>query len=189
MITFLSPLTRAVTAMTLFAVFSASGEECSINLSQPTLNFGRFKQEDIIASQKNWSRMPTKELIVSAFCPEPTAMALFLEATAGDRGGVMFGQKARLILVAENMVVDGHPYEFSRTTDRIHFTTSTTASRKGFIKSNEGIVAQHNSNPVYGKQMSFTLKVIPVINSDGLRRIGDTTELNSDLVWSLLTMK
>ena len=44
-----------------------------------------------------------------------------------------------------------------------------------------------NGLPVRGKQMSVTIKIIPVINDDQLRGIPDNTELESALAWELLT--
>ena len=162
-------------------------EECQIALSQPTVSFGRFKQDDIAASLKNWNRMPAKEVMVNVFCPEPQVMALFLQSTSGINGGVMFGQDGRLALVASNMMVDGRHYDLVKTTDRVKFTSSDSPKEKVFLKSNDGIVARQNATPVRGKQMSVSIKLIPILNNNQLRSVSDTTELESTLAWSLLT--
>ena len=162
-------------------------EECQIALSQPNVSFGRFKQDDIVASRKNWNRMPAKEVAVTVFCPQPKVMALFLQSASGSNGGILFGQKSRLVLAANNVTVDGHPYNLARTTDRVAFSASETPKDKAILRNNEGILAYQNGLPVRGKQMSVTIKIMPVINDDQLRGISDNTDLESALAWELLT--
>lgn len=165
----------------------AFSEECQIALSQPNVSFGRFKQDDIAASLKNWNRMPAKEVTVNVFCPQQQVMALFLQSTSGLNGGVMFGQEGRLALVADRMMVDGHHYDLVKTTDRVKFTSSDNPKDKVYLKNNDGIVARQNSTSIRGKQMSVTIKLIPIINNNQLRRVSDNTELESTLAWELLT--
>lgn len=114
-------------------------------------------------------------------------MALFLQSTSGSNGGVLFGQKSRLALVASNILVDGHHYNLVRTSDRVSFTSAETPKEKVFLRNNDGILAYQNGLPVRGKQMSVTIKIIPVINDDQLRGISDNTELESALARELLT--
>lgn len=173
-------------ATSLFSSYVVA-EACQITLSQPNVSFGRFKQDDIIASRKNWNRMPGKEVTAAVFCPQPRVMALFLQSTSGSNGGVLFGQKSRLALVASNILVDGHHYNLVRTSDRVSFTSAETPKEKVFLRNNDGILAYQNGLPVRGKQMSVTIKIIPVINDDQLRGISDNTELESALAWELLT--
>ena len=72
-------------AASLFSSYVVA-EACQITLSQPNVSFGRFKQGDIIASRKNWNRMPGKEVTATVFCPQPRVMALFLQSTSGSNG-------------------------------------------------------------------------------------------------------
>ena len=74
-----------------------------------------------------------------------------------------------------------------RTSDRVLFTSAETPKEKVFLRNNDGILAYQNGLPVRGKQMSVTIKIIPVINDDQLRGIPDNTELESALAWELLT--
>ncbi|MFH2223164.1 hypothetical protein ABK735_12295, partial [Enterobacter kobei] len=67
------------------------------------------------------------------------------------------------------------------------FTSAETPKEKVFLRNNDGILAYQNGLPVRGKQMSVTIKIIPVINDDQLRGISDNTELESALAWELLT--
>ena len=165
----------------------AFSEACQIALSQPTGSFGRFKQDDIAASRKNWNRMPAKEVMVNVFCPQPKVMALFLQSASDGRGGVLFGQEGRLALVAENMTVDGHRHDLVKTADRVAFTSTYSPKEKIFLKNNEGIVARQNGGFIRGKQMSVTIKLIPVLDNHQLRSISDNTDLESTLSWELLT--
>lgn len=86
-------------------------------------------------------------------------MALFLQSTSGSNGGVLFGQKSRLALVASNILVDGHHYNLVRTSDRVSFTSAETPKEKVFLRNNDGILAYQNGLPVRGKQMSVTIKL------------------------------
>lgn len=165
----------------------ALSEECQIALSQPTVSFGRFKQDDIAASRKNWNRMPAREVMVNVFCLRPRVMALFMQSTSGLHGGVLFGDEGRLALVADKMTVDGQHYDVVKTTDRVGFTSTDSPKEKVFLKSNEGLVARQNAATVRGKQMSVTIKITPVLNDTLLRRVSDNTELESILAWELLT--
>ncbi|HFK5795203.1 TPA: hypothetical protein ACG0DR_003619 [Enterobacter asburiae] len=165
----------------------ALSAECQIALSQPTVSFGRFKQDDIAASRKNWNRMPAKEVMVNVFCPQPRVMALFLQSASGSHGGIMFGQEGRLALVADKMTVDGHHYDLAKTTDRVAFTSTESPKEKVLLKNNDGIVARQNAASIRGKQMSVTVKLIPVLNDQQLRSVSDNTVLESTLAWELLT--
>ncbi|MFT1616786.1 hypothetical protein AAG991_16940, partial [Enterobacter kobei] len=86
-----------------------------------------------------------------------------------------------------NILVDGHHYNLVRTSDRVLFTSAETPKEKVFLRNNDGILAYQNGLPVRGKQMSVTIKIIPVINDVQLRGISDNTELESALAWELLT--
>lgn len=173
----------------LVLLFSSQvlSEECQIALSQPTVSFGRFKQDDIAASLKNWNRMPAREVMVNVFCPQPRTMALFVQSASGSQGGILFGHEGRLALLANKMTVDGHHYDLVKTTDRVGFTSSDSPKENVFLKNNEGVIARQNAAPVRGKQMSVTIKIIPVLNDNLLRGIADITELESALSWELLT--
>ncbi|HGU9820592.1 hypothetical protein [Enterobacter chuandaensis] len=173
--------------LTLLFSSGVLSEECQIALSQPTLSFGRFRQDDIAASRKNWNRMPAREVMVNVFCPQPRVMALFVQSTSGFHGGILFGNEGRLALVADKMTVDGQHYDVVKTTDRVGFTSTDSPKEKVFLKSNEGLVARQNSSPVRGKQMSVTIGITPVLNDNLLRRVSDNTELESILAWELLT--
>lgn len=162
-------------------------EECRIALSQPTVSFGRFKQDDIAASRKDWNRMPAKEILISVICPQPRVMALFLQSASGSHGGILFGQEGRLAMMADKMTVDGRHYDLVKTTDRVKLTSSDSPKDNVFLKNNDGIVARQNATPVHGKQMYVTIKIIPLINNNQLRKVSDNTELESTLVWELLT--
>ncbi len=82
-----SLLFAAFASMILLFSARASSEECQVTFSQPVVSFGKLKPSDIAASQKNWNRMPAKEITANVFCPEPRVMALFLQSTAGVNGG------------------------------------------------------------------------------------------------------
>ncbi|MBW4241121.1 hypothetical protein JRY02_21165 [Enterobacter roggenkampii] len=176
-----------LSGLTLFFASQVFSEECQMTLSQPTVSFGRFKQDDIAASLKNWNRMPAKEVMINVFCPQPQVMALFMQSASGANGGVLFGQEGRLALAANNMTVDGRHYDLVKTTDRVKFTSSDSPKEHVFLKNNDGIIARQNATPVQGKQMSVTIKLIPIINNNQLRRISDNTDLESTLSWELLT--
>jgi hypothetical protein len=184
-----SLLFAAFASMILLFSARASSEECQVTFSQPVVSFGQLKPSDIAASQKNWNRMPAKEITANVFCPEPRVMALFVQSTAGVNGGVLFGQDGRLAIIADNMVVDGHACTLAKTTDRIGFTPSSSPTQRAFIKNNEGLVARQNAAPVRGKHMSFTLKIVPVINNSQLRHVADNTLLESNMAWELLTQE
>lgn len=173
--------------LTLLFSSGVLSEECQIALSQPTLSFGRFRQDDIAASRKNWNRMPAREVMVNVFCPQPRVMALFVQSTSGLHSGILFGNEGRLALVADKMTVDGQHYDVVKTTDRVGFTSTDSPKEKVFLMSNEGLVARQNSSPVRGKQMSVTIGITPVLNDNLLRRVSDNTELESILAWELLT--
>lgn len=178
-----------VTLCGLALLFSsgALSEECQIALSQPTISFGRFRQDDIAVSRENWNRMPAREVMVNVFCPQPRVMALFVQSASGSHGGILFGHEGRLALVADKMTVDGQHYDVVKTTDRVGFTSTDSPKEKVFLKSNEGLVARQNSSPVRGKQMSVTIGITPVLNDNLLRRVSDNTDLESVLAWELLT--
>lgn len=184
-----SLLLNTLVAVLLAAPLPALSAECQIAFSQPVVSFGQLKQNEIAASQKNWNRMPAKEVTASVFCPQPQVMALFLQSASGMNGGILFGQDGRLVVLADNLFIDGHAYDIAKTTDRLDFSTADKASRKAFIKNNEGIIARQNNAVVRGKQMSVTLKLIPVINDTQFHHIADTTLLESHLAWELLTLE
>ena len=69
-------------ATSLFSSYVVA-EACQITLSQPNISFGRFKQDDIIASRKNWNRMPGKEVTAAVFCPQPRGRSVWSEEPTG----------------------------------------------------------------------------------------------------------
>jgi len=180
-------LLHTLTCLTLLFSAQAICEECHVAFSQPNVSFGKFRQDDIVASQKNWQRMPAKDVMVNVYCPEPVVMALFVQAASGPGGAVLFGDESRLVMSAYNMVIDGHSHNLSKTTDQANFAYADNPAAKILLKNNEGVIARDNMNYVRGKNMSFTIKLIPVINNSQLRHTSDITELESHLSWVLLT--
>ena len=85
------------------------------------------------------------------------------------------------------MIVDGKKYNIAKTNDRTRFTPDGQGQESLLLHNNEGIVAVDNQLPVNGKQMSFTLKLTPVMNDRQFSRATDITTMESNLMWELLT--
>ena len=171
----------------LFAPAAWSADECQLTLSSPDVRFGRFKQDEEVSTQQGWHQMPSQEVNVSISCPENQTIALFVQATAGEKGRFYFGDSSGLALRASHMVIDGKPYAIGITVDRTHFTADGDAQESQLLKNNNGIIAMENHQPVEGKQMNVVLTLTPVLSDRQFNHVGDTVTLESNLMWEVLT--
>lgn len=171
----------------LFTPAAWSADECQITLSSPDVSFGRFKQDEEVSAQHGWHQMPSREINVSVSCPEKQAIALFVQATAGEKGRFYFGDSNGLAVRASQMVVDGKPYAIGTTINRTQFTADGDAQESQLLRNNSGIIAMDNHQQVEGKQMNVVLTLTPVLSDRQFTHVGDTVTLESNLMWEVLT--
>lgn len=50
-----------------------------------------MQRNDNVGSQQNWFKMPSRDINVSIYCPQPQVMALFVHGAAGPQGRFLFG--------------------------------------------------------------------------------------------------
>lgn len=180
-------LIAAAALSPLSVPLAQAADECQLNFANNNVDFGTFRQDDIVGSKNSWHQMPSREVNVSVYCPEGQTMALFVQGQAGEKGRFYFGDSSALAVRASQMIVDGKKYNIAKTNDRTRFTPDGQGQESLLLHNNEGIVAVDNQLPVNGKQMSFTLKLTPVMNDRQFSRATDITTMESNLMWELLT--
>lgn len=87
-------------------------DDCQITFSSPNVSFGWLKQDDIVNSQQGWNQMSSQEVHVSVSCPESQNIALFVQASAGEKGRFYFGNNGGLAVRVSQMIVDGKSYPY-----------------------------------------------------------------------------
>lgn len=175
--------------LTLIALCTTSAwaEECQITLSSPEVSFGSLKMDDVVNTQQGWNQLPSREMTVNAWCQDKQKMAVFIQASAGEKGRFYFGDSSGLAVRVGNMVVDGESYSLAKTVDRSNFVIDGSAQQSLLLQNNNGVVAVNNGEAVSGQQMSFNVTLTPVINDNQFTHTGDVTTLESNLSWELLT--
>ena len=178
-------------ACCLLCAFTApaawADNECQITLSSPDVSFGQLKQSDIVSSQQGWNQMPSRDMSINVYCQESQNMALFVQAAAGEKGLFYFGDSSGLAERVSKMIVDGKNYAIARTVDRVNFTPDGDTRESLLLRNNNGIIAIDNNQPVSGKQMNVTLTLTPVLNDQRFTHTSDTTSLESNMMWEVLT--
>lgn len=175
----------AVAALSSLSALAA--DECQLSLSSSNASFGLLKQTDIVNTKKGWNQMPSREVNVNVHCPESQPVALFIQGRAGEKGRFYFGDSGGLAVRVSQMIVDGKNYPFAKTVDRTRFTPNGESKESLLLHNNEGIVAVDNEAPVSGKNLSFMMKLTPILNDRQFSFSTDTTTLESNLMWEVLT--
>ncbi|MGS2874642.1 hypothetical protein [Enterobacter huaxiensis] len=164
-------------------------DDCQLTFTTNGISFGLLKQNDIVDAQKGWNQMTSREINVNVNCQEKQPVALFVQGRAGEKGRFYFGDSGGLAVRVSRMVVDGKSYPFAKTVDRSHFTPDGESQESLLLHNNDGIIAVDNQMPVSGNNMSFSLKMTPVLNDRQFSYSTDITTLESDLMWEVLTQQ
>ena len=164
-------------------------DKCQLSLSSSNASFVLFKQDDIVNAKKGWNQMPSREINVNVNCQESRPVALFIQGRAGEKGRFYFGESGGLAVRVSQMVVDGKSYPFAKTVDRARLTPNGESMESLLLHNNDGIVAVENEATVSGKNLSFTMKLTPVLNDRQFSFSTDITALESDLMWEVLTQQ
>ncbi|EMD5218059.1 hypothetical protein VQ419_002407 [Salmonella enterica] len=163
-------------------------DDCQIiTFSSPNVSFGWLKQDDIVNSQQGWNQMSSQEIHVSVSCPKSQNIALFVQASAGEKGRFYFGNNGGLVVRVSQMIVDGKSYPIASTLDRVSFAPNDSALDSLLLHNNNGIIAMDNNQQVSGKMMNVTLTLTPVLNDNQFTHSTDTVMLESNLQWEVLT--
>ncbi|EAM7436640.1 hypothetical protein E3U99_19410 [Salmonella enterica] len=162
-------------------------DDCQITFSSPNVSFGWLKQDDIVNSQQGWNQMSSQEIHVSVSCPKSQNIALFVQASAGEKGRFYFGNNGGLVVRVSQMIVDGKSYPVASTLDRVSFAPNDSALDSLLLHNNNGIIAMDNNQQVSGKMMNVTLTLTSVLNDNQFTHSTDTVMLESNLQWEVLT--
>ena len=180
--------------MTLFTLaFSAStvmAEEnnCQLTLSQSTIDYGVFGQDDVVETKNNMNVMSEKEFMVNVYCPKKQKMAVFVRGNTNTTGGFLFGNQGAIYLKVDNVIVDGQRYQTAKTDDRMGFFPLKANESSVELFNNEGAIAVGDNMVPQGQQMSFVVTLSPVLNKDAWRRNSDQSALKSSIEWQILAL-
>lgn len=177
----------------LTLTFSASNvmaeeNSCQLTLSPSTIDYGIFGQDDIVETKNNMNVMSEKEILVNVYCSKKKKIAVFAQGNTDANGVFLFGDLGIIDIRVSNVTVDGQRYQTGKTEDRIDFAPLTAKDTLLGLYNNEGVVAVENNIVPEGQQMSFMVKLTPLLIKDAWRRNSDQSALNSSVQWHVLEL-
>ncbi|MDZ5731135.1 hypothetical protein SPG90_21865 (plasmid) [Enterobacter sp. D2] len=173
-----------------FSVSTAMAEEnnCQLTLSQSTIDYGVFGQEDVVETKNNMNVMSEKEFMVNVYCPKKQKMAVFVRGNTDATGAFLFGNLGLIYLKVGNIIVDGQPYQTGKTDDSMGFFPLKEKDNSVELYNNEGVIAVENNIVPQGQQMSFVVTLSPFLYKDAWRRNSDQSSLISSIEWQILDL-
>lgn len=153
---------------------NAFAENCQIQLSQTTLDYGNLTRAAIkdkqSSSQK--SSLGDRALTLNVLCQQPTAMGLAIEGL-GAQDGFKFGESGQFVMRLSDALLDGKPVNLG----------SSQASGTLVIKPSASVLVVPGSNvfPLNGehlskgKSLSLQVHIAPEVTEAATRVRAQTT--------------
>lgn len=88
-------LIAAAALSPLSVPLAQAADECQLNFANNNVDFGTFRQDDIVGSKNSWHQMPSREVNVSVYCPEGQTMALFVQGQPEKKAASILATAAR----------------------------------------------------------------------------------------------
>jgi len=154
--------------------------DCQVSLSQHDINYGQIKSDDIVNTVKQWNSLVERDVHLTALCTEPQKMALFFSGKSGEQGAFIFGERSRVLILANKATLDGKVVSLSHTVSHSPFIIAGKSDNKHIIQAQQGLIPVQGGQMLIGKQFSVTLTLKPFI-SKSETYVRDKHDMLSDI--------
>ncbi|QAU23649.1 hypothetical protein EO087_06340 [Dyella sp. M7H15-1] len=165
---------------------STHAADCTVQLSQSELDYGRITRGELAAPTHMQTDLPLHErhVTLTAICASPSAMALFFRATAVDASRFRLADGGSFSINIDHALLDGKPVSLGSV--RYLGEPPSQIANSLPLRPHFGVQPLIDGQAAQGTQLSVQLTVKPQITAaTSLRR--DETDLHQQGTFDMVT--